>query len=147
MTETELHLIKTQAKCNVTTVQSSTPVWYTFVYFIASPNHNQFFSNKMSWLHIHTNKSSTKFQVNWTSSGSTLKCSKMDVLWTLPKKLSPPNDTPIFCKFLCNNTTESSEIWRHGLYWLIESYCVVFMKKTCSLELKMNLMISLYYYH
>ena len=92
----------------------------------------------MSWLHIHTNKCSIKFQINWTSSGSTVKCSKMDVLQTLLKMLSPPNDTPIFCKFLCDNTTESSEIWRHGSYWLIESYCVVFMKKTYSLELKIE---------
>jgi len=102
------------------------------------PNHHHFFSNKMFWLHIHTNKSSTKFQVDWTSFGSTVKCSKVGVLWTLPKTLSPPNDTPIFCKFLHNNTTESSEIWRHWLYWLIESYCVVFMRKTYSLELKIE---------
>jgi len=92
----------------------------------------------MFWLHIHTNKSSTKFQVDWTSSGSTVKCSKVGVLWTLPKTLSPPNDTPIFCKFLHNNTTESSEIWGHWSYWLIESYCVVFMRKTYSLELKIE---------
>jgi len=92
----------------------------------------------MFWLHIHTNKSSTKFQVDWTSSGSTVTCSKVGVLWTLPKTLSPPNDTPIFCKFLHNNTTESSEIWRHWSYWLIESYCVVFMRKTYSLDLKIE---------
>jgi len=116
----------------------TTPFWYTFVYLIASPNHYHFFLNKMFWLHIHTNKSSTKFQVDWTSSGSTVKCSKVGVLWTLLKTLSPPNDTPIFCKFLHNNTTESSEIWRHWSYWLIESYCVVFMRKTYSLELKIE---------
>jgi len=133
-----------KSKTLIRPIQSSTPewyttpVWYTFVYFIASPNHHRCFSNKMSWLHIHTNKSSTKFQINWTSSGSTVKCSKMDVLQALPKMLSPPNDTPIFCKFLCDNTTEFSEIWRHGSYWLIESYCVVFMRKTYSLELKIE---------
>ena len=99
----------------------TTPIWYTFVYFITSPNHHRFSSNKISWLHIHTNKSFTKFQVNWTSSGSTVKCSKVDILWTLPKMLSPPNDTPVFCKFLHDNTKESSEIWRDGSHWLTES--------------------------
>jgi len=111
---------------------------YTFVYFIASPNHDHFFSNKVSWLHIHTNKSSTKFQVDWTSSSSTVKCSKVDVLGTLLKMFSPPNDTPIFCKFLHIGITESSEIWRDGSYWLIESYCAVFMGKTYCLELKIE---------
>ena len=60
----------------------------------------------------------------------------MDVPWTLLKMLSPPNDTPIFGKFLHNNTTESSEIWRDGSYWLTEIYCAVFMKKTHSLNFK-----------
>ena len=116
----------------------TTPIWYTFVYLIASPNHHRFFSNKMSWLHIHTNKSSTKFQVNWTGSGSTVKCSKLDVLRTLLKMLSLPNDTPIFCKFLPSGITESSEIWKDGSYWLIESYCAVFMGKKYCLELKIE---------
>jgi len=200
------------------------PHWYTFVYFIASPNHRRFSSNKISWLHIHTNKSSTKFQFNWTSCGSTVKCSKVDVLWTLPKMLSPPNDTsaiwqfsfwfllvftsflvsrnlgkpeleyilqivngqvridfttlqagflenrhgfpcchisgfslvfsvenpwkpkclitdatPVFCKFLCDNTKESSEIWRDGSHWLTESYYVVFMGKAYCSELKIGI--------
>jgi len=116
----------------------TTPIWYTFVYFIASPNHNRFSSNKISWLHVHTNKSSTKFQVNWTSSGYTVKCSKVDVLQTLLEMLSPPNDTPVFCKFLDNNTKESSEIWRDGSHWLTESYYVVFMGKTYCSELKIE---------
>jgi len=116
----------------------TTPIWYTFVYFIASPNHHCFSSNKLSWLHIHTNKPSTKFQVNWTSSGSTVKCSKVDVLWTLPKMLSPPNDTPVFCKFLHDNIKESSEIWRDGSHWLTESYYVVFMGKAYCSELKIE---------
>jgi len=128
-------------KCNIqspTPEWYTTPIWYTFVYFIASPNHHRFSSNKISWLHIHTNKSSTKFQVNWTSSGSTVKCSKVDVLQTLPEMLSPPNDTPVFCKFLHNNTKESSEIWRDGSHWLTESYYVVFMGKTYCSELKIE---------
>jgi len=116
----------------------TTPIWYTFVYSIASPNHHRFFSNKISWLHIHTNKSSTKFQVNWTSCGSTVKCSKVDILRTLPKMPSPPNDTPVFCKFLQDNTKESSEIWRDGSHWLTESYYVVFMGKTYCSELKIE---------
>jgi len=116
----------------------TTPIWYTFVYFITSPNHHRFSSNKISWLHIHTNKSFTKFQVNWTSSGSTVKCSKVDILWTLPKMLSPPNDTPVFCKFLHDNTKESSEIWRDGSHWLTESYYVVFMGKAYCSELKIE---------
>jgi len=39
------------------------------------------------------------------------------------KNALTPNDTPIFCKFLHNNITESSEIWKDGSYWLTESYC------------------------
>ena len=49
-----------------------------------------------------------------------------------------PNDTPIFGKFLHNNTTESSEIWRDWSYWLTESYHTSFMWKTCCLELKIE---------
>ena len=64
------------------------------------------------------------------------KMFKMDVLQTLPKMLSPPNDTLVFCKFLHNNTTESSEIWQDASHWLIESYYAVFMGKTYCLELK-----------
>ena len=88
--------------------------------------------------YIHTNRASTKFQVDWTSSGSTVKCSKMDVLWTLLKLLSPPNDTPIFCEFLHNNTAKSSEIWRDGSYWLTEIYYAVFMEKAHSLNFKIE---------
>ena len=130
---------------SIFTIQSSTPewyttpIWYTFVYFIASPNHHRFSSNKVSWLHIHTNKSSTKFQVNWKSCASTVKYSKVDVLRTLPKMLSPPNDTPVFCKFLRDNTKESSEIWRDGSHWLTESYYVVFMGKAYCSELKIGI--------
>ena len=62
----------------------------------------------------------------------------MDVLWTLLKMLSPPNDTPVFCKFLCDNTKESSEIWRDGSHLLTESYYVVFMGKTYCSELKIE---------
>ena len=51
---------------------------------------------------------------------------------------SPPNDTPIFCKFLHIGIMESSEIWRDGSYWLIESCCAVFMGKTYCLELKIE---------
>jgi len=40
------------------------------------------------------------------------------------------------CKFLHNNTTESSEIWRDGSHWLTEIYYAVFMGKTYCLELK-----------
>ena len=53
---------------------------------------------------------STKFQVNWTSSDSTIKCSKVDVPWNLLKMLSLPNDTPIFGKFH-NTTFWSLEAW------------------------------------
>ena len=49
-----------------------------------------------------------------------------------------PNDTPILGKFLHKNTTEYSEIWRDGSYWLTECYCTVFMGKTCYLELKIE---------
>ena len=66
------------------------------------------------------------------------KCSKVNVLQTLLKMLSPPNDTHIFGKFLHNNKTESSEIQRDGSYWLTESYCTVFMRKTCCIGLKIE---------
>jgi len=52
--------------------------------------------------------------------------------------LSPPKDTPVFCKFLRDNTKESSEIWRDGSHWLTESYYVVFMGKTYCSELKIE---------
>jgi len=69
----------------------------------------------------------------------------MERFWYMPRVVGvaafsapSPLDTPIFCKFLHKNTTESSEIWRHWSYWLIESCCVVFMRKTYSLELKIE---------
>ena len=82
----------------------TTPFWYTFVYLIASPNHHHFFSNNMFWLHIHTNKSSTKFQVDWTSSGSTVKCSNVCLVDFAENTLTPQWYTQGARSRKCRNT-------------------------------------------